>query len=387
MKIALFTDTYHPQINGVVSYLDDSIKVLSRDNEVVLFAPGERPFRKERVSHNFSICWIPSSPFPLYEGYRISSLNYTRVSNLLREEKPDVVHAHAPVILGLQGVIAAKRKNIPVVISYHTHFPDYLPHLMNGKLPGLLKHISEFTLKKLIKYVFGRADVVTAPTHELVKELHSYGLHNVVLLPNGVDFTKLKTDKRRVASFRKRHRIPEGNKVVLYLGRISFEKRLDVLLRAFGMMERKGRTLVIAGGGPYLREFRELAAELRLRAVVFTGALPPKDVGSAYACADIFASASDTETFGLTFIEAMHHGLPLIGVSRLGARDIVKGGRNGLLVEAGNAAALARTMDRLLRDAKLRQRLGEKARHMAASYSIENSVRKTLAIYRLLQRR
>jgi phosphatidylinositol alpha 1,6-mannosyltransferase len=136
MKIVLFTDTYLPQMNGVVAYLSDAIRQLSRNNEVVLFAPGTGPLQSEEVSKRFRIQWIPSVRFPFYEGYRIASINYKRVSSLLAEEKPDIVHAHAPVVLGLQGVIAAKRKGIPVAITYHTHFPDYLPHLLNGKLPG-----------------------------------------------------------------------------------------------------------------------------------------------------------------------------------------------------------------------------------------------------------
>lgn len=387
MKIALFTDTYHPQTNGVVSYIDDSVKVLTRENEVVLFAPGSGHFRVEQVSPNFRIHWIPSAPFPFYEGYRIASINYKRVSNILRDENPDIVHAHAPVILGLQGLIAARRKGIPVVVTYHTHFPDYMPHLMNGRLPGALTKISEFTVKKLIRHSFARADVVTAPTNELVEELRSYGLRNVVHIPNGVDLSKLKADGRKIAAFRRRHGLGPGKKVVLYLGRVSFEKRLDVLLKAFRMMGLRNRVLVIAGSGPYMKEFRQLAADLRLRNVVFTGFLDQEDVAAAYRSADIFASASDTETFGLTFVEAMHAGIPVIGVNRLGAKEVVKDGKNGLLVEPGDSGKLARAMERLLRNVELRRRMGRAARQMALEYSIENSVRKTTAIYNLLRKR
>ena len=386
MKIALFTDTYHPQTNGVVSYMDDAMGELAKRHEIVLFAPGERPFRKERVSKNFSIYWIPSSPFPLYEGYRIASLNYRRVSRLLAAEKPDIVHAHAPVILGLQGVAAAKATGIPVVITYHTHFPDYLPHLMKGKLPGVLKDVGEFTLKKMIKHSFKNADVVTAPTRELVKELRSYGLRNVTLLPNGVLLEKLRTDAKRVAAFRNRYALG-GKKVALYLGRVSFEKRLEVLLEAFGRVESKDAVLLIAGSGPHLAKLRQAAKAKGLGNVVFTGFLESADVGAAYAASDIFVSASDTETFGLTFVEAMNAGLPLIGVNRLGAKEMVRDGKNGLLVEAGDAAALAHAIDRLLGDAKLRQRMSKAALRDAPNYSIANSVRRTVLIYRRLLRK
>jgi len=95
MRIAIFTDTFFPQTNGVVAYLNDSIKLLCEKNEVILFAPGSGPLRVEDRK-NLRIYWIPSSPFPFYEGYRIASLHYKRVSGLLAKEKPDIVHAHAP---------------------------------------------------------------------------------------------------------------------------------------------------------------------------------------------------------------------------------------------------------------------------------------------------
>lgn len=386
MKIALFTDTYHPQTNGVVSYMDDAMGELAKKHEVVLFAPGKRPFRKEHVSKNFSIYWIPSSPFPLYEGYRISSLNYPRVSRLLAAEMPDIVHAHAPVILGLQGVAAAKRNGIPVVITYHTHFPDYLMHLAKGKLAGMLRRMGEFMVKKLIKHSFRNADVVTAPTRELVHELRSYGLHNVTLLPNGVRLEKLKTDGRRVATFKRRHGLA-GRKVALYLGRVSFEKKLDVLLRAFARVEAKNAVLLIAGSGPALDGCKRMAVGMGLKNVVFTGFLSTEDVGAAYAASDIFVSPSDTETFGLTFIEAMNAGLPLIGVDRLGAKEVVKDGKTGILVRPGDHEALARAIDRLLGDTKLRQRMSAAARLDAPNYSIANSVRRTVLIYRRLLRK
>ena len=97
--------------------------------------------------------------------------------------------------------------------------------------------MSEYTAKKFVKYMFRNADAVTAPTMELVEELRSYGLRNVEYVPNGIDMRKLACSPKDVSAFKKAHKIPKGKKIVLYLGRISFEKRLDVLLESFGMME------------------------------------------------------------------------------------------------------------------------------------------------------
>jgi glycosyltransferase involved in cell wall biosynthesis len=384
LKIALFTDTCLPQINGVAVYISDVIKVLSKEHEVVLFAPGEGRLRMERVSPRLRIWWIPSSPFPFYEGYRIASLDYRKISNLLKKEKPDVVHAHAPINLGLQGIVAAKSKKIPTVATYHTHYPEYVPHLLSGKLPSVLRHATVLSAKSFVKHTFGMADVVTAPTEELVAELCSYGMDNVVHLPNGIDLAKLECTKKDVVAFRKAHRIPAGKKVVLYLGRISFEKRLDRLLEAFKSIEKRDRVLVIAGGGPYLNSFIELAKSLGIRNIIFTGYLKDKELGAAYCCADVFASASDSETFGLTFVEAMHAGVPVIGVGRLGPKDIIKDGRNGILVTPGDTGCLARAMEKLLADPALRKKMGKEGRKTALGYSIERSVDRTLELYRSL---
>jgi len=384
MRIALFTDTYLPQINGVTVYLSDSIKLLSQDNDILLFAPGrDRHLKVDKPSKRLKIYWIPASSFPFYEGYRMASIDYRRVSGILKKETPDIVHAHAPVLLGLQGIFAAKRQGLPLVVTYHTHFPDYVPHLLNNKLPKFLHRLSHYTVRKLIKHVFRRADRVTAPTGELMRELRSYGLHNVVHIPNGIAFGKFEKDGKEAERFARRFRL--GNrKIVLYAGRISFEKRLDLLLEAFSMIERKDRLLLIVGSGPYLHTLKNMARGLGVKNVVFTGFIEPAALSAAYQCADLFASASDTETFGLTFVEAMHMGVPAVGVRRLGAKEVIRDRRTGILVEPGDAAALAKAMEQLLENKKLRQRMGAEGRRSSEEYSIERSVKRMMKLYRSL---
>ncbi|MCI0504450.1 glycosyltransferase [Candidatus Micrarchaeota archaeon] len=385
MKIALFTDTYLPQTNGVVAFLCDVIGVLSREHEIVLFAPGEGRFRIERVSANFRICWVPSRPFPFYEGYRIASMNFPRIAKLIEREDFDIIHAHAPINLGLQGMMAGKGRGIPVVATYHTHYPDYVPHLLSGRLPGVLNDWGKHTAKGFVRHLFGMADIVTAPTHELVKELRSYGLRKVEYLPNGIDLGKLRCSARDVAAFRKAHGIPRGKKTVIYLGRLSFEKRVDRLLEAFRMIEDDDKFLIVAGLGPYQKNFREFARSIGIRNVVFTGRV--KHPAVAYKSAQVFASASDSETFGLTFVEAMHIGLPAVGVRRLGAKEVVTDKLDGILVEPGDTAAFAKAMERLLDQPELRGRMAAEGRKTAKRYSIQRSAGETLAIYEGLLRR
>ena len=376
MKIAIFTDTYLPQMNGVVSYLLDSIGELSKKHEIIVFAPGDKlKVEKKKVK----TYWIPSSPFPFYEGYKIASMNYARISELIKKENPDIIHAHAPVVLGVQGIICAKRRNIPLVITHHTHFPDYVPHLLNGKLPEAFEDMSGYTVKQLIKHVFTNADVVTAPTNELVKELRSYGLKNVVQLPNGVKLRKFKRNAKKGREFREKLDIPQNKKVILYLGRVSFEKKLEILLHAFSMIDNA--YLVIAGKGPYLDDVKKLASALKIKNIRFTGFLKDEDIQGAYSAADIFASPSDTETFGLTFVEAMQSELPVVGVSKLGAKEIIEDGKTGFLVAPGKARAFANALKKLLKNAALRRKFGRNGKERAKKYSLQNSIKRTEEIY------
>lgn len=386
MRIALFTETYHPQFNGVVSFLDSILPKLAKNNQVILFAPGDRKnIRVEKRTHSFRIYWIPASPFPYYEGYRMSRIMLNRIERILEKEKVDVVHAHAPTLLGLQGILIAKKMDIPIVATYHTHFPDYLPYLLDGKLPKVFDAISHKTVRGLIRFVYSLVDVPTAPTNELVKELKGYGVKKAVKLVNGVDFSKMKTNKRIEEEFRNKFSIPRNRKIALYVGRIGFEKRLGILLDAAKRLRSKC-CLLIVGSGPQLENYKKQAKNLGLKNVVFTGFVDERLLPAAYACADIFVSPSDSETFGLTFIEAMALGKPVIGVNRLGPRELIVNGKGGLLVKPGSSRAIANAIDRLMTNPKLRRKMGAQAKEVAKKYSINQSYKETIEIYRRLKK-
>jgi len=378
MKIAVFTETYKPQKNGVVVFLSDFLPVISRNHEVVLFAPGGKNLKVEKINKNFKIYWVPADEFPFYEGYKICKITHSGIKRLLDKEKPDVIHMHAPVLMGLKTLYVAKKMKLPMVATYHTHFPDYVPHLFKGMLPEPLTDFTKEPVKKMISYCFSRVDVTTAPTDELRKELESYGVPNVTHIPNGILFKKFKgADKRK---FMEEYEIPPNKPVVLYVGRISFEKKVDCLLRAFTRIPNA--TLVIVGTGPSFEKYKELAGQLKLKNVIFTGFVKDELLPSAYSSADIFVSASDTETFGLTFVEAMNFGVPVIGVNRLGAKEVIQDGRNGFLVEPDNESQLASAISKLLKNPPLRRKLGAQGKKDAKKYDMNEVSKEFIEIYK-----
>jgi glycosyltransferase involved in cell wall biosynthesis len=381
MKIALFTDTFLPQVNGVVSFLESIMPLLAKENEVLLFAPANRKkIETENLGKNIKVYWVPASPFPFYEGYKVTGVMPRQIWKILRKERVDVVHAHAPVILGLQGMLAAKRLGIPVVATYHTHYPDYFPYIVNGKLPGFLKTIGDRTVRGLIRVLFSMADCSTAPTEELAKELRRYGVKNVVVLPCGIALDKLKSSRHAQKEFRKDQGIEKEKKVILYVGRMGFEKKVDVVLKSLRMLQARDWCFVAIGDGPHRKSYMNDAEGMEAN-VVFPGYLKDQMLNAAYGSADIFVSASDSETFGLTFVEAMAFGLPVVGVKMLGAREIIRNGENGFTVRPGDSAAMAKKIDLLLKDDALRARMGKEARRTAEKFSINESARQSLEIY------
>jgi glycosyltransferase involved in cell wall biosynthesis len=260
------------------------------------------------------------------------------------------------------------------VATYHTHLPDYIPHLLKGRLPEFLKGPTTYPVKQLIKMVFSNARYTTAPTKLLVEELRSYGINNVVHLPLGIETKRLVVGRMGRQAFLKKYQLPSN-------ARISFEKKIEVLLKAFALLEDRNTFLFLVGGGPYLKKYQKMAKDLGIINLRFTGFVEDRMLGAAYACSTVFASASDTETFGLTFVEAMAAGVPVVGVRKLGAAEVIAHGRNGFLVRPGDHLAMAKKIKKLLLDAKLRRKIGANGRKTAKQYSLDECVKKMLSIY------
>jgi 1,2-diacylglycerol 3-alpha-glucosyltransferase len=191
-------------------------------------------------------------------------------------------------------------------------------------------------------------DKVIAPTDEIKKILKENGFKGVEVLPSGMDLEKFKVN--RIKDLRKKFKIPKNAFVFIYFGRVSFEKRLDVLMKAFKMIEDDRTYLVIAGTGPFLKKFEEMGREIGIKNIRFTGFVPDEDLVSCYRMGDVFVSASDTETQGLVFVEAMACGLPVIGSDVGGSKDMIKDGKIGFLFKAGDENDLAEKMKKIMDD-------------------------------------
>lgn len=370
MKIGIFTDTYTPEINGVVTVLEMMTRELNREgHEVYVFCPSH-PTGDDFHS---TVYRFPSVKFIFYKGTRMA-IPYNR--NALRLiPSLDIIHSHDPFSMGLLALWASRKYHIPHVHTYHGLYMDYrnyLPRVIRPT-PGVVKSVS--------RLLCNRYNAIIAPSDQMKRELEGYGITRPIYsLPFGVDPEEFSHEIRwnaRVAL-----NLPTED-LLLYAGRLGVEKNLIFLLRSFRRLLsiRPGARLIIAGDGPQRQILEKLSTDFGIASyVVFTGFLPRKDLIDLYK-QTLFVFTSKTETQGLVLVEAMMAGAAVIAVGVMGPLDIIASGETGVLVKE-DEDEFARACCSLLEDSKERQRLGMAAREWANSQSSQVSTRKLFEIYR-----
>ncbi len=353
MKIAFFTETFLPKVDGIVTRLTKTVQHLVADgDEVLIFCPEGAPasYMGARV------VGVPAMPLPLYPELKLA-LPRPAVAEALERFQPDLVHVVNPAVLGLGGIWLAKTKGYPLVASYHTHLPKYLEHYGMGMLEPLLW--------ELLKAAHNQARLNLCTSTAMVQELSEKGIQHTDLWQRGVD-TELFRPELRSETMRQRllggH--SDTGKLLLYIGRLSAEKQIERIRPVLEAMP--DARLALVGDGPHRQQ---LEAHFQGLPATFVGYLAGEELASAYASGDAFLFPSSTETLGLVLLEAMAAGCPVVGANRGGIPDIVSDGINGCLYEPdgadGGAASLTAAVQRLLGDPEQRRTLRLAARDEA----------------------
>lgn len=351
MRVAIVTETFLPQVNGITRMLLAYLTYLEKHgHSAVVFAPGDG----ERRCHGFEIVRVNGAPFPLYPELILAPYSM-KMGPRLRAWRPDIVHLAGPFVLGLHGLHVARALGVPVAAHYQTDLGRYAQHFGLGAFAGMAR-------RRLVE-IHNACDVTFAPTPAVAAELRDRGICNVHVSGRGVDAT-LFHPARRDPALRAQFTGGRDRPVILYVGRLSLEKNVAVLVevaRALPMFP-----LVVAGDGPARGM---LQAALAGHDVHFTGMLHGHELAATYASSDVFLFPSATETFGQVVREAMAAGLPPIGIHAGGVQDIIRDGETGLLCPSGDEAALIGAVRRLAGDAALRATMGAAARHDAAGHT------------------
>lgn len=346
MKVALVAESFLPHSNGVTNSLLRIIDFLdSRGDEAMIIAPESRGSEGPVRYGIASITRLPAMGWPGYGDVRVALSGVGKMSRILEEYDPDVVHLASPLTLGWTAVRAANELDLPSVAVYQTEVPSYAPryHMAWG----------EGILWDRVRSIHQRADLNLVPSTHAMRQLEQLDVPRLRLWQRGVDAERFAPSRADAAL--KQSWAPEGHVVVGYVGRLAHEKRVDDLA---ALADAPGVHVVIVGDGPVRDEL-----ERALPHATFTGFLSGDALAKAYASFDIFVHCGDLETFGQTIQEAMASGVPVIAPRRGGPVDLVEEGVTGMLYEPGKPRAMAEAVRALADDDALRTRMSAAARH------------------------
>ncbi|WP_034387212.1 glycosyltransferase family 4 protein [Deinococcus sp. YIM 77859] len=362
LRIGLFTDTFLPDQNGIVTsvgLLSDELRARGHHVDVVA------PFFPEQQDTRPDVRRVPSVRYVFLPTYRLAW-----PTRRAFEAKYDVIHTHTPLTLGLAGARLARKWNVPHVATYHTHVEAYT-HYVPGMT--LLQRQTRF-VTRLMGLYYRRADAVITPTAGMLDVIREMGVRNSVVIPTSVDPAVLRAAPPIANPW------PAGARRLLTVGRLAREKRFDLVLDTLARLP--GAHLVILGEGPEREHLLQHAERLGVEErVSFLGVRPWTEIGAYYRLAELFLFASDTETQGLVLQEAQLMGVPVVAVGARGTLSGVAHGRSGYLVPPGDVAALTRYAQAILGDAALWKRLSLGARAFGTSWTPGGVAERVLDVY------
>ncbi len=330
MKIGIFTDCYYPQVNGVVTsvlMLEEELIKLGHDVTIVTVKVPKHIDDKDNIMR------VNSIPFSRWKEFRLGFPFFSETYKDIMNMNFDLIHTHTEFSMGLLGKYMARSLDIPILHTYHTMYEDYTHYVLKyGK--SIVKRLIKGTSKLYVKTYDG----IIAPTDKTRIALRSYGVNNnIYVVPTGIDlhhFSKYETHNPTLSKIRSQYHIHPDDKIILSLGRLSEEKSVQTIINQMPdlLLREPHAKLLIVGDGPYRSKLEKLAKNQNLNEhIIFTGQIPFDDVSYYYSLAHVFVSASKTETQGLTIMEAMATGVPVVVYDDLNVKDIVTNNVSGRL--------------------------------------------------------
>lgn len=328
MKIAMFTDTWLPTMDGVVNSIIQFRKCLEDEgHEVYIFAPG----KKERVDPDDDhVFRFKSKTFKMYPDYRLAFYPSKRTHDLLVEKDIDIIHNHGVAFMGVKAMIAAKFLNLPCVFNFHTKVTDAIHYYPVSLSDNFLKRLTWIYLRYLLR----RSNAVVAPSKQALDELKEEcpNMRYSKAVAPGIDKDRYHKDVDG-SQIRNEMKL-NGSDVLLHVGRISKEKNLDLILDAMPLIKTQNGDVhfIIVGDGPAKDYYKQHVKKKGLEDyVTFTGFVPEDKLPRYYAASDAFVISSKFETLGIVLIEALATGTIVTGIDHGVIPDIISHGKNGFL--------------------------------------------------------
>lgn len=409
MRIAITSDLYYPMTNGVAVFAHNLARGLAkRGHEVLVICPSFNGKKHRTKQDGVTTVYLRSVRFPFYpdqinevpdgkeflglplprlayrHGLWITVEPYPAVKKVLDKFQPDVIHNQTAEMVAIAVRRYAKKNDVPLVSTGHA-YPDNITSQLRLLKP--IKKPLDVVLRAYMASFLKHSEYATMPTEmaidDLVPKRRKRFNVKVEPLSNGVDLAKFSPGMAPARLYRKYH-LPQDRPIVLYIGRVDPEKSLSNVVMAFaGVLEEMPEALlVIAGDGTDRRHLQDLAESLGIeKSVRFLGRVMMPDTAQLYRVANLFATASETETQGIVLIEAAATGLPLVAVDAGAVRELCQNKKNGLLCTAGDINEMTDAMVRILQDKMLAKKYGAKSIEVAKKHDLNYTLKRFEEIY------
>jgi phosphatidylinositol alpha 1,6-mannosyltransferase len=348
MRVAIVTESFLPQVNGVtMSVLRMCEHLQRRGHQVLVVAPGSGPTSWAGAD----VVRVPSMPVPGYSTHRVA-WPWPGMASTLRAFGPDVVHLASPTVLGAQAVTVADRLGVPCVAVYQT---DLAAYAARYRAPAASRAVWRW-----LRWVHAQASRTLAPSRHAVQDLQSRGVPRVHLWPRGVDLERFHPLRRDQAM--RLTLAPDGDVLVGYVGRLAAEKQVELLTNAHDI---PGVQLMVVGDGPLRPSLERILPRAR-----FLGLLEGAGLATVFASLDVFVHTGPHETFCQAAQEALASGVPVVAPAAGGLLDLVADGVNGRLYQPGSASGLRAAVTELI-DADVRRAMAQASRSTVVGRSWE----------------
>ena len=338
MRIAIFTDTYPPEINGVAASSKSLRDILVKNGHDVLVVTTN-PFDNKVQHTEDNVVRVPGIELKSMYDYRLAGFYNAEAMKIVRKFNPEIIHTQTEYGIGIFSRNIADRLKIPVVYTYHTMYEDYSYYILNGYFDRVMKN----TIRVLLKSLVNNSDELISPSEKTKDYLRQIGVDAYInVIPTGIDFAKFfpcnikEGTKERL---RKKFGISDDTFALISLGRIANEKSIDFSIKCFARFLKDHPSIkskmIIVGKGPAIDELKALASSLNLAdKIIFTGPCDPSEVQDYYTLGDAFVSSSLSETQGLTYMEAMAAHLYVMARYDHNLIDVIQDGVTGYFFES-----------------------------------------------------
>lgn len=377
MNIGIFTDTYLPQINGVVSSIVTLEQQLIKQGHNVYIFTISHPKADDAKPY---VHRIPSLPFVFLKDHRVGIIYSTKLVRKVKKLKLDIILSQTEFSLGFLAKLISKQLHVPIVHTYHTMYEEYMHYISKGV------EFSPELARKYSKMFCNSVDGVVAPTQKTKDLLLSYGVKKPIeVIPTGINFapfnpSRYTADETR--ALKAQFNLDPQAPTILFVGRLAKEKSIDIVLEALPKVikEVPNAQFFVVGDGPEMNNLKTLAKDLKIESnIIFAGLQPWSTIGKFYQLGDVFVSASVSETQGLTFAEAMAAGLPVVAKHDESIEGLVIDDYNGKKFTTTDE--LSEALIALLMDERFRKTLSVHAMSSVAPLSDEIFGQNALAYY------